>query len=128
MTVIGHGIDIVDIDELSKWIEDPRNPLLSRCFVNEELDRVGGGPDRSQHLAGQYAAKEAVLKALGTGFGGGVALTDVVIHAQPNRAPIVSLTGGAAEAAAAQGIAKWHLSVSHTDTLAMASVIAVGDP
>ena len=128
MTVIGHGIDIVDIDELSKWIEDPRNPLLSRCFVSEELDRVGEGPDRGQHLAGQYAAKEAVLKALGTGFGSGVALTDVVIHAQTNMAPTVSLTGGAAKAAAAQGIATWHVSVSHTDTIAMASAIAVGDP
>ena len=69
VNIIGHGIDLVDIAEMRRWIEDPRDPLIPRCFVQEELDEIGDGPDRVERLAGRFAAKEAVLKALGTGFG-----------------------------------------------------------
>src|SRR4051812_8244843 len=62
MTIIGHGVDLVDIAELRRWIEDPRDPLIPRCFIQEELDEVGNGPDRVERLAGRFAAKEAVLK------------------------------------------------------------------
>lgn len=128
MNIIGHGIDMMETSEMERWIQDPRDPLLSRCFVQEELDQIGNSVDRAQRLAGRFAAKEAVLKALGTGFGGGVALSHVIIQAQTNMAPTVRLTGGAAAVAAERGIAKWHLSISHTDRTAVASAIAVGGP
>ena len=83
VNVIGHGIDLVDIAEMRRWIEDPRDPLISRCFVQTELEELGNGVDRVERLAGRFAAKEAVLKALGTGFGAGIAFTDVVIHRAP---------------------------------------------
>ena len=126
MSVIGHGIDLVDVAEMRRWIDDPRDPLIPRCFVQAELDEIGVGADRIERLAGRVAAKEAVLKALGTGFGAGVAFTDVVIHRAPGTTPEVRLSGGAAKAAAALGVTAWRLSISHTSGLAMASVLALG--
>ena len=126
MNVIGHGIDLVDVGEMQRWVEDPRDPLLPRCFVQAELDEIGDGHNRIERLAGRFAAKEAVLKALGTGFGAGVAFTDVVIQRAPGAAPEVQLTGGAAKAATALGVTVWRLSISHTGGLAMASVLALG--
>jgi holo-[acyl-carrier protein] synthase len=126
MNIIGHGIDLVDVAEMRRWIEDPRDPLIPRCFVQEELDEVADGPDRVEGLAGRFAAKEAVLKALGTGFGGGVSFSDVVIHRGAGAPPQVRLTGGAAKAAAERGITEWRLSISHAGAMAMASAIAIG--
>ena len=126
MNVIGHGIDLVDIAAMQRWIEDPRNPLIPRCFVEEELKEVGHGPGRVESLAGRFAAKEAVLKALGSGFGNGVAFSNVVIHRAPGEPPEVRLKGGAAKIAAEQNITEWRLSISHTDTMAVASAIAIG--
>lgn len=126
MNVIGHGIDLVEVAELRRWIEDQRDPLIPRCFVQAELEEIGEGPDRIERLAGRFAAKEAVLKALGTGFGAGVAFTDVVIQRAPGAAPDVQLGGGAAKAAGALGVTTWRLSISHIGGLAMASVIALG--
>jgi holo-[acyl-carrier protein] synthase len=125
LNIVGHGIDLVDVVEIGRWISDPRNPLIPRCFLPEELSEIGDGPDRIQRLAGRFAAKEAVLKALGTGFGDGVAFSDVVIHRPAGAPPQVRLTGGAANAAAERGITAWQLSISHTDTMAMASAIAI---
>lgn len=125
MEIIGHGIDLVEIADIGRWIEDPRNPLLPRCFTEEELREVGDGPGRIKHLAGRFAAKEAVLKALGTGFGDGVAFSDIIIHRTPGAPPRVRLEGGAAKAAAEQDITVWRLSISHTKMFAMASAIAI---
>jgi holo-[acyl-carrier protein] synthase len=125
VNIIGHGIDLVEIADLRRWIEDPRDPLMPRCFVQAELDEIGDGIDRIERLAGRFAAKEAVLKALGTGFGAGVAFTDVVIHRAPGAAPEVRLAGGAAKTAAALGVTARRLSITHAGGMAMASVLAL---
>ena len=126
MNIVGHGIDLVDVTEMRRWIDDPRDPLIPRCFIQEELDDVGSGPDRIERLAGRFAAKEAVLKAMGTGFGAGVAFSDVIIYRATGGQPQVRLRSGAAKAAAERGIAEWRLSISHTGEMAMASAIAIG--
>ena len=125
MNVIGHGIDLVDVAEMRRWMDDPRDPLVPRCFAQTELDEVGDGVDRIERLAGKFAAKEAVLKALGTGFGAGVAFTDVTIHRAPGAAPEVRLSGGAKRAASALGVNAWKLSISHARGMAMASALAL---
>ena len=125
MNVVGHGIDLVVVAEMERWIKDPRNPLVPRCFVQAELDEIGDGVDRIERLAGKFAAKEAVLKAIGTGFGAGVAFTDVTIHRAPGAAPEVRLSGGAAKHATALGIVSWRLSISHAGGMAVASVLAL---
>jgi len=66
------------------------------------------------------------MKALGTGFGAGVAFSDVVTHRELGGAPTIQLKGGAAQSAQKRGITEWCLSVSHTDAIAMASAIAIG--
>lgn len=126
VNVIGHGIDLVDVAEMRRWIEDPRDPLIPRCFTQAELDEIGEGINRVERLAGRFAAKEAVLKALGTGFGAGIAFSDVEIYRAQGGAPQVRLTGGAANAAAALDVTAWRLSISHSGGLAMASVLALG--
>ena len=126
MNVVGHGIDVVDVAKIRRWIEDSRDPLIPRCFVQNELDEIGDGVHRVERLAGRFAAKEAVLKAIGTGFGAGVAFTDVVIQRAPGAAPEIRLSGGAAQAAAALGVTAWKLSISHAGGIAMASVLALG--
>jgi holo-[acyl-carrier protein] synthase len=127
MIIIGHGIDLVEVTALRRWIEDPRDPLLPRCFTGEELTEIGEGPDRIERLAGRFAAKEAVLKALGTGFGAGIAFKDVIVRRKPGGPPEVVLSGGAALAAESLGITDWRLSISHTVGMAVASAIALGD-
>jgi holo-[acyl-carrier protein] synthase len=126
MKILGHGIDLVEIAELHRWIEDPRDPLIPRCFGQAELDEIADGPDRVETLAGRFAAKEAVLKALGAGFGAGLAFTDVVIRRGPGAAPEVCLSGGAAKAASDLGVTSWRLSITHAAGLAIASVLALG--
>src|SRR5882672_6475266 len=113
MKILGHGIDLVDIAEVKKWLEHPRDPLGPRCFTPTELASAGDGPNRSERLAGRFATKEAVLKALGIGFGDGTAFTDVETVAVEEGPPQIVLHGGAAAAAAKLGVATWFVSVSH---------------
>ncbi|WP_458758583.1 holo-ACP synthase [Afipia sp. TerB] len=126
MVVLGHGIDLVDVQSIRRWIDDPRDPLVSRCFNAEEIAEVGEDADRVERLAGRFAAKEAVLKALGTGYGAGVSFKDVVVRRNSGCPPEVVLCGGAALAAAAMGIVDWKLSISHAGGMAIASAIALG--
>ena len=111
MNVVGHGIDLVNIAEMRRWIEDSRDPLIPRCFVQAELDEVGDGVDRIERLAGRFAAKEAVLKAIGTGFGAGVAFTDVMIHRAPGAAPEVPTLGR--RGASRHGVGSDRLAAQH---------------
>ena len=96
MKVVGHGIDLVIVADLQRWIDDARNPFVARCFAQAEIDEIGSGPNRIERFAGKFAAKEAVLKALGSGFGAGVAFSDVVIRGPLGAPPEVGLVGGAA--------------------------------
>ena len=81
-----------------------------------------------EHLAARFAAKEAALKALGTGWSEGVGWTDVEVVRDAIGRPGLMVTGKAAEIAAGRGIEAWHVSLTHTGTHAMASVIAEGGP
>jgi holo-[acyl-carrier protein] synthase len=78
-----------------------------------------------EHLAGRFAAKEAVLKVLGTGWRGGIAWTDVEILPEPSGQPVVNLTGECERIARKLGIARWLVSISHIETHATASAIGV---
>ncbi|UQE02824.1 holo-ACP synthase [Bradyrhizobium japonicum] len=128
MVVLGHGVDLVDVESIRRWIEDPRDPLVSRCFNPEEIAEIGEGADRIERTAGRFAAKEAVLKALGTGYGAGISFKDVVVRRDAGRPPEVVLKGGAALAAAAMGVIDWKLSISHAGGMAISSAIALGVP
>ena len=97
-----------------------------RAFTRGELD-ARRGPNFAVRLAGCFAAKEAVLKALGTGWAEGVAWTEIEIIHAPSGAPTVAISGRAREVAAERGIALWLLSLSHDGDYASATAIALGD-
>ncbi|MCP2728315.1 holo-ACP synthase [Limnofasciculus baicalensis] len=126
MNIIGHGIDIVEIKRIKEIIERFGNRFETRCFTEKEYLVAGTGVNRIQYLAGRFAAKEAVLKALGTGWSQGISWTDIEIERLSTGRPLVVLYGRCQEIASELGVAMWFLSISHTNSYAVASAIAVG--
>lgn len=123
MKVIGHGIDLVECSRLADMIERHGERFLKRVFTKSELAYSRGKKREIEHLAGRFAAKEAVLKVLGTGWRDGIAWTDIEVVNNPAGQPLVRLTGKCREIADGLHMASIHLSISHTSTHAMASAI-----
>ncbi|MCP4497131.1 MAG: holo-ACP synthase [Phycisphaerales bacterium] len=129
MSIIGHGIDLVEIDRIERMRVDHGPTFLDRCFTAGEQAYAESAPRvRAERYAARFAAKEAILKAFGTGLREGIAWTDMDVVRNDLGAPSIVLSGEAAEFAATLGITSWMISISHTAELAMASVIAVGTP
>lgn len=128
MPILGHGIDIVETARIRKLVENHGPHFLDRVFTPAEQAYCNRNPKRYfEHLAGRFAAKEAVLKVLGTGWRGGIGWTDVEVAKEPSGQPKVVLTGECARIAAERGIARWHLSISHIETHATASAIGLAE-
>lgn len=124
MALAGVGVDIVEIDRLRRAMEDNPN-FIRRMFTDEERAYCENSGRTAAHYAARFAAREAVLKALGTGFSQGVGMQDVsVAHSSTGR-PIVVLAGRAAEIAAEQGVQEIALSLSFTREVAIANAVAV---
>jgi len=125
--IVGVGVDAVDVTRFRRLLE--RRPrVAARCFTESEQSDATGSADVAQSLAARFAAKEAVMKALGTGIGA-FALTDVEVcrttgSGATRNAPFLVLHGIAAELAGAQGAGRFHLSLTHTDDVAIAFVVA----
>jgi holo-[acyl-carrier protein] synthase len=102
---------------------------LCRPSPNTEAERgLAGEPaEWPGYYGGRLAAKEAVVKALGTGFSGEVAWGDVEILRLPSGQPVVRLSGGAKAVADGLGVTRWVLSISHSNSFAVASAIAVSE-
>jgi holo-[acyl-carrier protein] synthase len=124
--IIAHGIDLVDISSTDRLLAEPTGQFLARCFTAREQAAVGQGLERASRLSGRLAVKEAVMKALGTGFGNGVGFLDVEVATLPSGAPTIVLHGKAKVLAEDMGISRWLVSTSHEGAMAIASVIAVG--
>ena len=126
MTIVGHGIDLVDVGRLRDLIARHGQRFLARCFTPDELAYAQRRPHRmAEHLAARFAAKEAVLKVLGTGLRHGIGWCDVEVVRLPTGQPTLRLHGVAADIAKQQGIDRWHLSLSHIPGHATASAIGV---
>ncbi|HXY27869.1 MAG TPA: holo-ACP synthase [Acidimicrobiales bacterium] len=125
--IVGVGVDAVDVARFRRVLE--RRPrFAARCFTESEQSDAGRSADTAQSLAARFAAKEAVMKALGTGIGG-FALTEVEVRRAPGagatrNAPSLVLHGTAAALAGARGAGRFHLSLTHTDDVAIAFVVA----
>ncbi len=126
MNAIGHGIDLVEVSRIERLAREHGERFFERCFSQRELEYARAGARTHEHLAARFAAKEAVLKALGTGWSQGVGWTDVEVERDEFGRPAIVLHGKAREIAAAGGITSWLLSLSHTQTHAIASAIAFG--
>ncbi|MFZ6027704.1 MAG: holo-ACP synthase [Chloroflexota bacterium] len=120
--MLSTGIDLIEIDRLQEVIERYGERFLQRVFTTGELDDC---KENVASLAARFAAKEAASKALGTGIGP-VAWRDIEIVRGPERQPLLRLHGAAAARSAALGLQEWSVSLSHTQTLAMAVVVGMG--
>jgi holo-[acyl-carrier protein] synthase len=129
--IVGVGVDAVDVDRFRRLL-GRRPRFAARCFTDGERADATTSADTAQSLAARFAAKEAVMKALGAGIGA-FALTDVEVRRTAGRgatrnAPYLVLHGGAARLAGAQGAGAFHLSLTHTDDVAIAFVVAEQSP
>jgi holo-[acyl-carrier protein] synthase len=126
MPILGHGIDIVETARIRRLIDQHGAHFLDRVFTADEQAYCNTSRKRSlEHYAGRFAAKEAVLKVLGTGWRGGIAWTDIEVVKEPSGQPQVKLTGECARIARELGIARWHVSICHIETHATASAIGM---
>jgi len=123
-TVVGIGIDAVDLDRF-RTVLARRPTLVHRLFTDGERSYAALVPDPVPRLATRFATKEAVLKALGLGLGA-FPFRDVEVVRTGLDAPIVVLHGAADRAARVAGATRWHLSLTHSDLVALAAVVASG--
>lgn len=127
MNTLAHGVDLVAVARIAAMLREHEGAFLTRCFTAAERDYAVANQRRTaEHLAARFAAKEAVMKALGTGLSEGIAWTDIEVTRAPSGEPGLRLAGRAAEIARERGIAAWLISLSHTEDAAIASVIALG--
>ena len=121
--IYGIGIDVVDVERF-RVVLTRRPQLTGRLYTTGELDYAYKANDPSLRLAARFAAKEAIAKAMGTGIWQ-LHFANVEIIHQHGYPPLVSLHERAKRIADARGIVKWHLSITHTEIVAMAFAIAI---
>ena len=124
-TIIGLGLDATEIDRIAATIERYGDRFLRRVFTDGEIAYCTRRRVPAIHFAGRFAAKEAGMKALGTGHSQNVLWRDVEVirHGGP---PQLQFHGGAARRFAAMDARTSLLSITHTDTLAFAQVLLIG--
>ena len=127
MSSLAHGIDLVSVSRIERMISDHGDRFLSRVFTKGERadsERIVRG--RGERYAARFAAKEAILKALGTGMSGGITWQDIDVRKTSAGAPIVEFSGVASQKAIELGLCTWKLTLSHAAGLAIARVVACG--
>ncbi|MBT0654417.1 holo-[acyl-carrier-protein] synthase [Geomobilimonas luticola] len=125
--IFGNGIDIVAISRFERFVEENNLPLLERLFTLHERDYCAARKRSAQHYALRFAAKEAFLKALGTGLRDGICWHDVEVVNDPLGKPDLRLSGRARELFEKRGLRHIFLSLSHDGDVAAASVILEGE-
>jgi holo-[acyl-carrier protein] synthase len=126
MHLVAHGLDLVACKRIEQALREHGDRLLDRLLTDTEKRYVAGKRDPVPHLAGRFAAKEAVFKAIGTGWRGGICWTDVEILNDAAGQPTCKLTGQVARVAAKLGIERMLISITHTDDFAAATALALG--
>lgn len=121
--IIGTGVDLVEIDRFRRVIERLKDRFILRVFTAEEQRFCKEHRDPVPHYAARFAAKEALFKALGTGWAKGVTWLDVEVQRSSQNAPMMRLHGEAKRLSASMGAQKIHLSLSHSEKNAIAMVI-----
>ena len=121
----GLGTDIVEIERIRGMIDRHGDSFLQRCYTTAEIEWAMTFRDSAVRLAGRWAAKEAVVKVLGTGFVKGITFHDVEVLALHTGQPEVTLSGMAAKRAAELGIGSMMITISHCREHATATAIGV---
>ncbi len=128
--IAGTGIDVIEVDRVRQALERAATGARFRVRVytpGEIAYCESRGRARYQSYAARFAAKEAAMKALGTGWNRNVGWNEIEVYRERGRAPTIRLSGKAAEFSARRGIARFHLSITHTADSAIAHVIAERD-
>src|SRR5262245_53105074 len=125
MDIVGIGTDIVECLRIGRMIEQHAELFLTRVYTQREIRYCQARKHATEHFAGRWAAKEAILKCLGTGWRRGLCWTDMEIRNDPLGKPSVLLRGGAREQAEQMLISQIMLSISHCRAYATAYALAV---
>ena len=126
MSIIGIGTDIIECLRIARMIERHGELFLGRVFTSLEIDYCSLRKTATQHYAGRWAAKESILKAMGTGWSRGIRWKDLEILTEPSGKPHVQIEGTAWEICQEKGISRILLSISHCRSHATAQAIALG--
>ena len=125
MDIVGIGTDIVECLRIGRMIEQHGELFLTRVYTEREIRYCQARKRAVEHFAGRWAAKEAVLKCLGTGWRRGLCWTDMEVRNTPDGKPQVLLCGAAKDVAQGLRIADILLSISHCRAYATAYALAV---
>ena len=125
MEIVGIGTDIVECLRIGRMIEQHGELFLTRVYTELEIHYCQQRKHATENFAGRWAAKEAILKSLGTGWSRGICWTDMEIRSLPAGQPQVSLRGGAREIAEKLGLSEILISISHCRAYATASAVAL---
>ena len=128
MTVVGIGTDIVECLRIAQMIERHGELFIARVFTPEEIEYCSSRKAATQHYAAFWAAKEAVLKALGTSWVRGIGWRDIEVFNENEGHPRVTFGGGARDVCERRGVADMLISLSHCRTHAVAFATAIGAP
>ena len=126
MQIIGIGTDIIECLRIAQMIERHGELFIRRVYTEHEIAYCSTKKASTQHYAGRWAAKEAVLKVLGTGWKRGISWRDIEVRNRPSGAPTITLYAGAREVAEQLEIQKMHISISHCRSHATAYSVAEG--
>src|ERR1043165_857928 len=113
MRIIGLGVDVVEIAGIKQELESSTKKWVERIYSPEERTQADGPPVHPRYYAGRFAGKEAVAKALGTGFAGEITWRGIEILRRASGAPYVRLSGEVLEFAERLGISEWFISITH---------------
>jgi holo-[acyl-carrier protein] synthase len=125
MEIIAHGIDLVDCPRIEAMIERHGERFVQRVFTAAEQAYAESNKNEVEKLAGRFAAKEAILKLMGTGWRGKIAWTDIEIINNSSGQPEVTLDGEVEKIADKLGIKHISVSITHTANFAIASAVAL---
>ncbi len=125
MEIIAHGIDLVDCPRIEEMIKRHGRRFVNRIFTAAEQAYADANKDRVEKLAGRFAAKEAILKLMGTGWRGKIAWTDIEVVNNAVGQPEVTLDGEVKKLADKFGIKHISVSITHTANFAIASAVAL---
>ena len=128
MEILGIGTDIIECPRIGKMIEQHGELFLRRVYTQREIRYCQARKHAIEHFAGRWAAKEAILKAMGTGRSRGIAWTHIEIRNGQDGRPLVLICGAAREIAKERGIGEILVSIAHCRTYATASALALGRP
>lgn len=126
MTLVAHGIDLIECERIAHILRDHPDRFLDRILTPAERAYCERMKDPVPHIAGRFAAKEAILKVLGTGWRGPISWTDIEVLNDQAGQPHVTLSGPTADIAAKRGIIKVLISITHTANYGAASAIGLG--